>query len=99
MNVRRNWDLVTSHGLVLCYIARGDNPTMGQMARGLSMTERRISSIVRDLGEAGLIKIERRGRRNAYALNHSARFRHPTLSSVPVKPFLEELAGNELSAN
>ena len=87
----KDWTLIATHGVVLFHIAARPNATMRQMAAALSVTERRIAQVVRDLVAAGLIDVRKEGRRNVYAVNLNARFRHPTLSHVPVGRFVETL--------
>ena len=83
------WTLVTSHGLVLLYVALHGNPTIRNMAESLELTERRIASIIRDLETTGLMQVTKVGRRNFYALDSSARFRHPFVAGIPFVRFLE----------
>ena len=81
-----------SHGVVLFHIAQHPSSTMREMSDTLSVTERRISQIVRDLADAKFIEVTRCGRRNAYAVNGDACFTHPTLAHVPLSRFVEVLA-------
>jgi hypothetical protein len=87
----RDWNLMASHGVVLFYIAANPEATMREMADVLGITERRIARIVKDLAEANMIMVERIGRRNLYAINSDARFRHPTLSHIPLSRFVEAI--------
>lgn len=87
--VRPSWTLVTSHGLVLLYVAMHPEATIREISREIGLTERRVMEILRDLKDAGQISIERRGRRNVYELNPEASFMHPKLRNVPVTSFLK----------
>jgi len=84
----KNWGLMASHGLVLFYIAANQESTMREMADALGITERRVARIVKDLADAEMITVERSGRRNLYAVNESASFRHPTLTHLPLRGFV-----------
>jgi hypothetical protein len=87
----RDWTLMASHGVVLFFIAANPDATMREMADSLGITERRIARIVKDLADASMISIERTGRRNAYSVNQDARFRHPTLSHIPLGQFVQAI--------
>ena len=53
------WTLVTSHGLVLLYVAVNPDATIREVSERLGLTERRIADIIRDLSKANvtLVKI------------------------------------------
>ncbi len=93
MNSNKNWNLMATHGIVLFYIAANPESTMRQMSEALSLTERRIAQVVRDLAEAELLTVVRNGRRNSYSVNPHAGFRHPTLSHITLGKFVEVLSG------
>jgi predicted transcriptional regulator len=86
--VNSNWALMATHGVVLFYIATNPQATMKEMAEALNLTERRISQVVRDLSLAGMLNVERQGRRNSYKVNHDANFRHPTLEHLTLGDFV-----------
>jgi DNA-binding MarR family transcriptional regulator len=88
------WNLMASHGVVLFYLAANPDATMRQMSESLGITERQVARIVKDLDEAGMIEVDRIGRRNTYRVNGEARFRHPTLSHVRLGEFMQVLSGN-----
>jgi DNA-binding MarR family transcriptional regulator len=93
MKSSKNWNLMATHGIVLFYIAANSESTMRQMSEALSLTERRIAQVVRDLSEAELLNVTRNGRRNSYSVNPNAGFRHPTLSHITLGKFVEVLSG------
>jgi DNA-binding transcriptional ArsR family regulator len=80
---------VTSHGLVLVYVAMHADATIREISREVGLTERRVMEILRDLKDADLLGIERQGRRNVYTLRPDAGFMHPHLANVPVSEFLK----------
>jgi DNA-binding MarR family transcriptional regulator len=84
---------MATHGIVLFFIATNPDSTMRQMSEQLSLTERRIAQVVRDLSEADLLTVKRNGRRNSYSVNPNAGFRHPTLSHITLGKFVEVLSG------
>lgn len=93
MKMSKNWNLMATHGVVLFYIAANPDSTMRQMSESLNLTERRIAQVVRDLSEADLLTVRRTGRRNSYAVNPEAKFRHPTLSHIKLGHFVKMLSG------
>jgi hypothetical protein len=82
------WTLVTSHGLVLLFVAGAPNATIREIAENLELTERRIADVIRDLERARMITVTREGRRNRYALNPDAHFLHPLVADIPIKSFM-----------
>jgi len=93
MNTSKNWNLMSTHGIVLFYIAANPDSTMRQMSESLSLTERRIAQVVRDLADARYLTVTRNGRRNSYSVNPDAAFRHPTLSHVTLGKFVDVVRG------
>jgi hypothetical protein len=93
MKVSKNWNLMATHGVVLFFIAGNPDATMRQMSESLNLTERRIAQVVRDLAEADLLTVKRQGRRNSYAVNPDASFRHPTLSHIRLSHFVKMITG------
>lgn len=93
MKGNKSWNLMATHGIVLFYIAANPDSTMRQMSEALSLTERRIAQVVRDLAEEEFLSVTRNGRRNSYTVNPDAQFRHPTLSHVTLGRFVEMLGG------
>lgn len=93
MKGNKGWNLMATHGIVLFYIAANPDSTMRQMSEALSLTERRIAQVVRDLAEEDFLTVTRSGRRNSYTVNPEAQFRHPTLSHITLGRFVEMLGG------
>ena len=87
----RPWYLISTHGVVLLHIARNPSATLREMSEALSVTERRISQIVRDLAEEGYLTITRVGRRSLYTVDESASMRHPTLAHIKLGDVLDLL--------
>jgi hypothetical protein len=83
------WNLVTSHGLALLFVATHPNATVQQIAEALGLSERRIADIIRELAAERLILVKRNGRRNEYEINPDARFRHPLVADIPFRAFIQ----------
>ncbi len=81
----------SSHGMVLFFVAANPSATLRAISDNLGITERQVARIVKDLAEAEMISVERRGVRNAYTVNPEARLRHPTLAHVPLGPIISAL--------
>jgi hypothetical protein len=77
-----DWTLLTTHGQVLFYIAANAEATIPTIAEALGLSKRRIGSVLRDLRQEDMVRATRLGRRNVYAVNGAARFRHPSLADV-----------------
>jgi hypothetical protein len=84
-----NWTLVTSHGIILLYVALHPNATIRHIAAEVDLTERRVADVISDLQAADLLIVSRRGRRNHYTLNPAARFLHPVMAEVPFNAFVD----------
>lgn len=80
--------LITSHGLALLYVATHPDATTREISDALEITERRVVDLIRELRAANLVVVTRRGRRNSYAINANARFRHPLIADIPFKAFI-----------
>ena len=85
-----------NHGAALIYLASRPSATIRETATALGMSHRRTAGIVRELVDAGMLRIEKRGMRNYYHPNFAARFPHPFLAHLPVGlmlgPVVEALA-------
>lgn len=91
-NARENgWYLWSSHGTVLFYIAANPGSSIQEIADGLSLTTRTIWGIVGDLRRAGMLNVQKEGRRHRYLVNLDAPFRHPTIRDVSLRTLLSEL--------
>ena len=85
------WTLMDTHGIVLFIIASAPESTLKQISEPSALTERRVAQIVKDLVEVDMLRVTKVGRRNSYAVNPDARFRHPTLSHITLGQFLRIL--------
>ena len=74
-----------SHGLVLLHLARQPDCTMREMAAVFGLSERRIARILRDLSEADMISIAKRGKRNVYSINEDAPCLHPSIDNLRLR--------------
>ena len=88
---RRDWSLVSSQGSVLFFVAC--NPACGidDIAEGLAVTSRTAWSLVGDLRRAGMLRVDKCGRRNCYSINPEAPFLHPTIGGLSLRMILAGL--------
>jgi DNA-binding MarR family transcriptional regulator len=90
--VRENgWYIWSSHGSILFYIAANPGSTIQEIADGLCLTTRTIWGVVGDLRRAGMLDVEKDGRKHRYHVNLDAQFRHPTIHGVTLRALLGEL--------
>jgi len=100
---RTRWHLVSNHGAALIYLAARPTATIREASVGLGVSHRRTAGIVRELVDAGMLSIEKRGSRNYYFVNGTAPFPHPFLSHLPVRlmlnPVVEALTSAQPSGS
>lgn len=75
--VERTWTFLTNHARLLLLLAAEPDLRLRDLAERAAITERSAQAIVRDLTEAGYLTKTRTGRRNSYAVEPHAPFRHP----------------------
>ena len=71
------WNLLSTHGLVLLSVVDKPVVTTREIADNLGMTERSVQRAVSDLDEAGYLKRKKVGRRNKYNVNNKKPLRNP----------------------
>jgi hypothetical protein len=64
-----SWYHVSSHGAALFYITLHPGCSVREISDDMSLTTRTIWSLIGDLKRAGMIRVERRGRRHHYHVN------------------------------
>ncbi len=89
---KREWTVLSRHGMVLLHLAANPNLTQRELAYVLEITENWVGTIVRDLEEAGMVHVERSGRHNSYRVNPDAHLRHPTLSHIPLRRLIDAVS-------
>jgi len=89
------WYIWSSHGSALFYIALHPGCKITDIADGLFLTRRTIWGVIGDLRKAGMLEVERNGRRHHYSVNMDALLRHPTIKGVSLRTLLGRLNGND----
>jgi DNA-binding transcriptional ArsR family regulator len=68
---------LTNHSHVLVALDTDPELRVRDLAALVGITERAVQRILADLEDAGVIRIEKIGRRNRYRIIRSAKLRHP----------------------
>ena len=66
------WGFFTNHLLVVLQMARGDAPTIRELAASVRITERAAATILGQLQAEGIVSVEREGRKNVYSIDIDA---------------------------
>jgi len=71
------WTFLSNHAHVLLCIARNPDARVRDISEQVGITDRAIQRIIAELEAGNVLTRERRGRRTHYAIEASARLRHP----------------------
>jgi predicted transcriptional regulator len=93
--VARPWSLLSSHGLILVTVSRYPNLTVVGIADKVRLNRATVLRVLRDLRTIGMLDVRRVGRRNAYAVNKDASFRHPVLRDARIEGLLQAFADGD----
>jgi DNA-binding transcriptional ArsR family regulator len=88
-----HWYHVSSHGAVLFWIAANKGCTMNDLAEAMSLSRRQVRGIISDLRRAGMLYVQKEGRRHHYTVNLDTPFRLPALRDYTLRPVLSEFIG------
>lgn len=87
--------MFSPHARLLAHIRARPDARMRDLAAALDMTERNVQNLLRDLQGAGLVEVQRRGRRNRYRLNTRRRVGQELGLSLSLGQLLRRLDGGE----
>jgi hypothetical protein len=90
-HIQNHWYLVSSHGAVLFYVAVNPGCTIREIAEQMHLTQRTVWGLIGDLRRAGMLIIDRQGRRHHYTVNLDAPFRHPIIQGITLRAVLGEV--------
>ena len=82
---------ITTHGLVLAFIAKYPQSTTRAIASAVNLTERTVHKIITELEAEKYIERRKAGRNNVYHINFRNELRHETIRDVLVEDFLKVL--------
>ncbi len=83
--------LLCSHGTVLFLIAHHPGITVQELADSLVITHRTVWGLVAELRKAGLLKIQKEGRKHHYFVNEDAQFPDRLLSHLTLGEVVQAL--------
>jgi len=83
-----DWTFFSSNAHVLVCLTHTPQPTTREIANQVGITERAVQRIVKRLVEAGVMKVEKQGRRNCYELDLDQQLRHPLESHKTIGEFI-----------
>ncbi len=83
-----NWTFFSNNAHVLVCLTHTPQPTTREIAIRVGITERAVQRIVKKMVDAGVLKVEKEGRRNRYELDLDQRLRHPLESHKTIGEFL-----------
>jgi len=86
-----DWTFLTSHALVLSYIASTLKITARELSQAIGITERAVRKVIAELEETGYISKKREGRYIRYSVNPELPLRHHTHREIAVGDFLKSL--------
>src|SRR4051794_4086908 len=92
---KREWTIFSHHGIVLYHIILNPDQTILDIARATSLSESWVRRIVSDLEEADMLRVEKRGVQNHYAVNPTARLRHPTQAHITIGDVVRGIVPDE----
>ena len=86
---RKEWQLFTSHGLVLISLLNVQGKTVREIGLELNLTDRAIARAISDLEEEGYIVKTKLGRRCFYRVNEERKLKYPhSLGNIEELPTL-----------
>jgi len=88
-----HWTFFTNHAHVLFVLAREPELRLRDVAARVQITERAAQRIVRDLEEAGYLRVRKSGRRNTYEIHPELFLRHPVEAHCRVEDVLRVIEG------
>lgn len=83
------WTFFSNYGHVLACLLQSPQPTARVIALQVGITERAVQRLLASMVEAGIVAVEKQGRRNLYQVNLEMRLRHPLESHRTVGDFVE----------
>lgn len=87
----KSWTFLSHHAHVLLLMARNNEETIDNLAQQAGITTRSVTSVIKDLEEAGYISRTKIGRHNRYDINREGLLRHPTSEHHTVGELIEAL--------
>lgn len=89
--MNNDFNLVSSQGAVLFYVAINPDCTIQEVADAMALTRRTVWGLIAALRRAGMVHLRLRRGRHHYRVNLDAPFLHPTLKGYTLRPILGEM--------
>lgn len=89
------WTLLSNHGHVLVCLFNNNQARLRDVAAEVSITERAVQNILRELQNSGLVQVNKHGRCNHYQINTHKSLRHPLEAHCTVGQLLQLLKAGE----
>jgi DNA-binding IclR family transcriptional regulator len=89
-----HWTFFTNHAHVLFVLAQEPDLRLRDVAERVDITERAAQRIVRDLEDAGYVRVQKSGRRNTYVIHPQLSLRHPVEAHCSIADLLQIIAGS-----
>jgi predicted transcriptional regulator len=86
------WTFLSNHGQVLLCIARDPDVRLREIGDQVGITERAVHRIVKELADAGYLRLERNGRRNRYTITSHLGLPDPLARDRSIGDLLSVLA-------
>jgi predicted transcriptional regulator len=86
------WTFLSNHGQVLLCIARDPDVRLREIGDQVGITERAVHRIVKELADAGYLRLERNGRRNRYTITSHLGLPEPLARDRSIGDLLSVLA-------
>ena len=87
----KEWNFITTHGLVLLYISWNPQSTAREMSLSINVTERTVRRILDDLWKGGYIDWKRTGKGNVYTIDAEKMLKHDLTRDTEVGSLLKLL--------
>lgn len=92
-DLNHDFTFLTNHSHVLICLAMNEGMTLREVALRVGITERAVLAIVKDLTQAKVLTVSKRGRRNFYKINPQIHLRHPVEQHRTVGDLLKSIVG------
>ena len=86
---QRHWRVLSTHAHILVLLHQQPRATMREVAVAVGITERRVAANIANLQAEGLVKVIKRGPRNAYRVLRSASLPPSAYGPKTVGEFLD----------
>ena len=83
-----DWTFFSNNAHVLVCLTHTPQPTTREIAVQVGITERAVQRIVKKMVDAGVLTIEKQGRRNRYELDLNQQLRHPLEAHKTIGEFI-----------